>query len=97
MKNRIIPMSCFMGHNGHIYEMLGLRASSLSAATKAGAGQKGSNKHLSPNILYMMLCLVIYWSISISSIFNPVSSVKNKNILSSFIFGVLKLSFVRHA
>jgi hypothetical protein len=33
----------------------GLRASSLSAVTKAGAGQNGSRKHLNPNILYMML------------------------------------------
>jgi len=33
----------------------GLRASSLSAVTKVGAGQKDSRKHLIPNVLYMML------------------------------------------
>jgi hypothetical protein len=33
----------------------GLRASSLSAVTKVGAGQKRSSNHLNPNILYMML------------------------------------------
>ena len=33
----------------------GLRASSLTAYTKADAGQTISNKHLTPNILYMML------------------------------------------
>ena len=46
--------------NGHIYEMLGLRCASLSAVTKAGAGQDVSNKRLNPNILYMMLAIVIY-------------------------------------
>lgn len=44
-----------MAGNGHIYEMLGIAGSSLSAFTKAGAGQKGSSSHLNPNILYMML------------------------------------------
>ena len=33
----------------------GLRASSLTAYTKADAGQTISNKHLTPNILYVML------------------------------------------
>jgi hypothetical protein len=32
-----------------------LRASTLSADTKADAGQKTSNNHLNPNVLYMML------------------------------------------
>jgi len=44
-----------IGLNGHIYEMLGLRESSLSAATKVAAGQNDSCKYLIPNILYMML------------------------------------------
>ena len=48
-------MSLIMFANGHIYEMLGMRESKLSAVTKVGAGQKGSRKHLNPNILYMML------------------------------------------
>ncbi len=38
----------------------GLRASSLSAVTKADAGQKVSSNHLTPNILYMMLGCVIF-------------------------------------
>jgi len=38
----------------------GLRASSLSAVTKVGAGQKASHKHLTPNILYMMLWLCCF-------------------------------------
>lgn len=38
----------------------GLRASSLSAVTKADAGQKTSNNHLNPNILYMMLWPVVH-------------------------------------
>ncbi|OQC36278.1 MAG: hypothetical protein BWX63_02004 [Bacteroidetes bacterium ADurb.Bin041] len=33
----------------------GLRASSLSADTKADAGQKQSSNNLPPNVLYMML------------------------------------------
>src|SRR5690554_6778972 len=37
----------------------GLRESSLSAVTNAGAGQIDSHKHLNPNILYMMLQGVI--------------------------------------
>lgn len=36
----------------------GLRAISLSAVTKVGAGQKVSHKHLTTNILYMMLPVV---------------------------------------
>lgn len=35
----------------------GLRASSLSADTKADAGQNTSCNHLNPNVLYMMLNL----------------------------------------
>ena len=38
----------------------GLRASSLSADTKADAGQKPLNNHLNPNVLYMMLPPVIH-------------------------------------
>jgi len=42
----------------------GLRASYLSADTKANAGQKHSNNRLNPNVLYMMLCaLIIHFSI----------------------------------
>jgi hypothetical protein len=33
----------------------GLRASSLSAVAKADAGQNTLGKHLTPNVLYMML------------------------------------------
>jgi hypothetical protein len=33
----------------------GLRASSLSAVTKADAGQDTSSNHQNPNVLYMML------------------------------------------
>ena len=33
----------------------GLRASSLSAVTKADSGQNTSNNHLNPNVLYKML------------------------------------------
>ncbi|MFP4026115.1 MAG: hypothetical protein ACLFVR_16460, partial [Thiohalospira sp.] len=36
----------------------GLRASSLSADTKADAGQNATRKHLNPNVLYMMLVAV---------------------------------------
>jgi hypothetical protein len=38
----------------------GLRASSLSAVAKADAGQKTSNNHLNPNVLYMMLYAEIF-------------------------------------
>ena len=38
----------------------GLRASSLSAVTKADAGQKHSINHLNPNVLYMRLPHVLY-------------------------------------
>jgi hypothetical protein len=37
----------------------GLRASSLSADTKADAGQRTSSNHLNPNVLYMMLGTVL--------------------------------------
>gem|GEM_PF-6965552 len=37
----------------------GLRASFLSADTKADAGQNASSNHLNPNVLYMMLCAVV--------------------------------------
>jgi hypothetical protein len=33
----------------------GLRTSKLSADTNADAGQKHSNNHLNPNVLYIML------------------------------------------
>ena len=36
----------------------GLRGAYLSAVTKVGAGQKDLLKHLTPNILYMMLATV---------------------------------------
>ena len=36
----------------------GLRASSLSAETKADAGQNAKRNHLNPNVLYMMLAVV---------------------------------------
>ncbi len=39
----------------------GLRASSLSAVTKADAGQKPWHNHLTPNVLYMMLAVVIHY------------------------------------
>lgn len=35
----------------------GLRASTLSAVTKADAGQNASSNHLNPNVLYMMLAV----------------------------------------
>jgi hypothetical protein len=34
----------------------GLRATTLSAVAKADAGQNTSHNHLTPNVLYMMLC-----------------------------------------
>jgi hypothetical protein len=40
----------------------GLRASSLSAVTKADAEQKHSCYHLNPNVLYMMLGTVFIQS-----------------------------------
>ena len=39
----------------------GLRASSLSADTKADAGQNTSCNHLNPNVLYMMLAAALYF------------------------------------
>jgi hypothetical protein len=39
----------------------GLRASSLSAATKVDAGQNASRNHLNPNVLYMMLAVVHFY------------------------------------
>lgn len=41
----------------------GLRATSLSADTKADAGQKHSRNHLNPNVLYMMLATVFIHSV----------------------------------
>jgi hypothetical protein len=55
MQNNILPMFCFSAH----YKTLGIAGSSLSAVTKADAGQKFSSKHLTPNILYVMLAVVI--------------------------------------
>jgi hypothetical protein len=43
----------------YIYEMLGLRCASLSAITKADAGQNASSNHINPNVLYMMCALCI--------------------------------------
>jgi len=72
--------------NVHIYEMLGLRASSLSAVTKVAAGQNNSSNYLTPNILYMMLATGVYitaFSINLIVIlsafnlaFNPIGNVK---------------------
>ena len=50
----------------------GLRASSLSAVTKDGAGQKHSGNQLTPNVLYMMLAFV--FSIILSKNINKVHS-----------------------
>ena len=52
-----------MAHGEYMHETWGLRASSLSAVTKVGAGQKRSSNHLNPNILYMMLYTVVIFSI----------------------------------
>jgi hypothetical protein len=41
----------------------GLRASSLSAVTKADAGQNVSDNHLNPNVLYMMLAVRFYFNL----------------------------------
>ena len=38
----------------------GLRAPSLSAVAKADAGQNTSCNHMTPNVLYMMLCADIF-------------------------------------
>jgi hypothetical protein len=46
-----------LGHNGTCIKRWGLRASSLSAVAKVDAGQKTSNNHLAPNVLYMMLAV----------------------------------------
>jgi hypothetical protein len=40
--------------------MLGIAGSSLSAVTKADAGQKNSRKYQTPNIVYMMLAAVFF-------------------------------------
>jgi hypothetical protein len=55
-----------------MYETLGLRASFLSAVTKANAGQDVSNNHLNPNVLYMMLAAVVLF------FFGELGSVNNK-------------------
>jgi hypothetical protein len=38
----------YIAYNGRIYEMLGLRETDLSAATKVSAGQKLNSYHLTP-------------------------------------------------
>jgi hypothetical protein len=50
----LVVSSFRVSANGHTYEMLGIAGSSLSAVTKANAGQNISSNHLTPNILYMM-------------------------------------------
>ena len=50
--------------NGTCIKRWGLRASSLSAVAKADAGQKHSSNHLTPNVLYMMLCAVFIFFFS---------------------------------
>ncbi|MCC7319160.1 MAG: hypothetical protein IT219_11545 [Bacteroidales bacterium] len=70
----------------------GLRASSLSAVTKVGAGQNGSYKHLNPNILYMMLgagvnsFLSVYqlFSYNFISIINPHKPIHEAQIYFVF-------------
>jgi len=47
----------------------GLRASSLSADTKADAGQKHSCNHLNPNVLYMMLATGVHLYPSVCHLF----------------------------
>jgi len=56
----LVICSAPIAANGHIYEMLGIAGSTLSAVTKANAGQNISSNHLTPNILYMMLGAGIY-------------------------------------
>jgi hypothetical protein len=59
-----------MTANGHMYEMLGIAGSSLSAVTKANAGQNISHNHLNPNVLYMMLWLRALLLINLKSIYH---------------------------
>ena len=47
--------------NGTCMKRWGLRASSLSAGTKADAGQNASYNHLTPNVLYIMLAAGHYF------------------------------------
>lgn len=54
----------------------GLRASSLSAVTKADAGQNTSHIQLNPNVLYMMLAVVILSNCLILRQFQSESGLK---------------------
>lgn len=51
----------------------GLRASTLSAVTKADAGQNASNNYLTPNVLYMMLCVRAFFKSEIN-VFENISA-----------------------
>ena len=68
----------------------GLRASSLSAVTKANAGQNTSCNHLNPNVLYMMLPAVIYIFLSIKYSIHTQHFINVFNVLflSSLIFSI---------
>jgi hypothetical protein len=71
----------------------GLRVSSLSAVTKVGAGQKGLRNHLTPNILYMMLAIVIYSIVNFSFFPSPASTIfRNVDISRSVLsFSILEM------
>jgi hypothetical protein len=62
----------------------GLRASSLSAVAKADAGQNTLCNHLTPNALYMMLCLVFVLNHLIIKLFQYSKESHNINQVSDY-------------
>ena len=52
---------CRCSASRHTIKRWGLRAWSLSADTKADAGQNTSINHLNPNVLYMMLAVRAFY------------------------------------
>jgi len=49
---------CRCSASRHTIKRWGLRATFLSAVTKVDAGQNAAHKHLIPNVLYTILCVV---------------------------------------
>src|SRR5690606_6485662 len=81
---------CRCSASRHTMKRWGLRASSLSAVTKANAGQNTSCNHLNPNVLYMMLPAVIYIFLSIKYSIHTQHFINVFNVLflSSLIFSI---------
>lgn len=74
-----------------MYEMLGIAGSSLSAVTKADAGQKTLSNYQTPNILYMMLPIVLFSSLITINYLYFISSKIFQGVLFNNIFLFFKV------